>query len=64
VLEYAPAGDLFLSGYVSHPAQLGGRPAVVTMPVGQGQAVLFGFNPLHRFQSHGNFALVWNALMN
>jgi hypothetical protein len=64
VLEYAAAGDVFLSGYVSHPAQLGGRPAVVTMPVGQGQAVLFGFNPLHRFQSHGNFALVWNALMN
>lgn len=26
--------------------------------------VLFGFNPLHRHQSHGNFAFVWNALMN
>jgi hypothetical protein len=64
VLQYAPSGDLFLSGYVSHPAQLGERPAVVTLPVGQGQAVLFGFNPLHRFQSHGNFALVWNALLH
>jgi hypothetical protein len=64
VLNYAPAGDVFLSGYVSHPAQLGGRPALVAMPVGQGTAVLFGFNPLHRHQSHGNFALVWNALMH
>jgi hypothetical protein len=64
VLNYAPTNELFLSGYVSHPAQLGGRPALVTLPVGQGQAVLFGFNPLHRFQNHGNFALVWNALLH
>jgi hypothetical protein len=64
VLQYAPADEVFLSGYVSHPAQLGGRPALVSMPVGAGHAVLFGFNPLHRFQSHGTFALVWNALLH
>jgi hypothetical protein len=64
VLRYAPAGEVFMSGYVSHPAQLEERPAVVTLPVGRGQAVLFGFNPLHRFQNHGNFSLVWNALMH
>jgi hypothetical protein len=64
VLNYAPAGDVFMSGFVSHPAQLGGQAALVTMPVGRGYAVLFGFNPLHRFQNHGNFALVWNALMH
>jgi hypothetical protein len=64
VLRYDRGADVFLSGYVSHPAQLGEQPALVTMPVGQGQAVLFGFNPLHRFQSHGTFALVWNALLH
>jgi hypothetical protein len=64
ILQYAPPADVFLSGYVSHPAQLGGRPALVSLPVGQGQAVLFGFNPLHRFMNHGNFALVWNAILN
>ena len=26
--------------------------------------VLFGFDPLHRYQSHGNFALVWNAILH
>jgi hypothetical protein len=26
--------------------------------------VMFGFNPLHRFQTHGTFAMVWNALLN
>jgi hypothetical protein len=64
ILEYGPASDVFMSGYVSHPAQLAGRPAAVTLPVGAGHVVIFGFNPLHRFQSHGTFALVWNAILH
>jgi hypothetical protein len=64
VLRYAPGAEVFMSGFVSHPGQLGGQAALVTVPVGAGQAVLFGFNPLHRFQSHGTFALVWNALLH
>lgn len=64
VIRYAKGSDVFMSGLVSHPGQLAEQPAVVTVPVGEGQAVLFGFNPLHRHQSHGTFALVWNALMH
>ncbi len=64
IVRYAPTDSVFLSGYVSHPAQLGGLPAVVSMPVGQGHVVMFGFNPLHRFQNHGNFALAWNAILH
>jgi hypothetical protein len=36
----------------------------VSLPVGQGNAVLFGFNPLHRYQTHGMFSLVWNAILH
>ncbi|MBA4155906.1 MAG: hypothetical protein H0X65_00315 [Gemmatimonadetes bacterium] len=64
IVRYAPTDSVFLSGYVSHPAQLGGLPAVVSTPVGQGHVVMFGFNPLHRFQSHGTFAMVWNAMLH
>lgn len=32
--------------------------------MGQGHVVMFGFNPLHRFQSHGTFAMVWNAMLH
>lgn len=64
LLEYAPADEVFLSGLVQNPAELGGEEAIVTVPVGSGQVVLFGFNPLHRHQSHGNFAFVWNAIMH
>ncbi len=62
ILRYAPTDQLYLSGLVANPGQLGGQPAVVSLPVGEGHVVLFGFNPLHRFQNHGNFALVWNAI--
>jgi hypothetical protein len=64
VVRYAPAAEVYMSGLVQNPAELGGTPAVVELPVGSGRVVLFGFNPLHRHQSHGNFAFVWNALMN
>jgi aminopeptidase N len=36
VVRCAPAAEVFLSGYVSHPAQLGGQPAAVSVPVGEG----------------------------
>ncbi len=56
--------DLFMSGVVVSPGELAGRPAVVDHAMGEGHMVLFGFNPMHRYQPHGNFALVWNAIIH
>ena len=64
VLKYAEEDSVFMSGLVQSPGELAGKPAIVALPTGKGTIVLFGFDPLHRFQSHGNFALVWNAIMN
>jgi hypothetical protein len=64
VVRYAPASELFLSGLVQNAGELGGQPAVLSVPTGQGHVVLFGFNPLHRWQSFGNFAMVWNSILN
>jgi len=64
VVRYGDADELFLSGLVINGGELAGRPAVVSLPVGTGQAVLFAFNPLHRYQTHGMFSLVWNAILH
>ena len=64
VLRYGEADELFMSGLVINGEGLAGRPAVVSLPVGEGHAVLFGFNPLHRYQTHGMFSLVWNAILH
>lgn len=64
VLRYAAADSLFLSGLAREPEGLAGEPALVILPVGEGHLVLFGFDPLHRYQTHGMFALVWNAILH
>jgi hypothetical protein len=64
VVRYGAADELFLSGLVINGRGLADRAAVVALPVGAGRAVLFGFNPLHRYQTHGMFALVWNAILH
>ncbi|HKK07989.1 MAG TPA: M14 family zinc carboxypeptidase [Gemmatimonadota bacterium] len=64
VVEYAGADSLFLSGLVKGGGKMAGGPAVVAAPEGEGTVVLFGFDPMHRFQPQGDFALVWNAIMN
>lgn len=64
VVKYAGADSLFLSGLVKDGGRMAGGPAVVVVPEGRGTVVLFGFDPMHRFQPQGDFALVWNAIMN
>ncbi len=64
VVRYAAADSLLMSGLAKNPQELAGEPAIVVAPVGKGTLVLFGFDPLHRFQSQGDFAFVWNAITN
>lgn len=64
VLRYGEAEDLLLSGYASDPGGLSREPALAVAPLGEGVVVLFGFDPMHRYQNHGNFAFVWNALFH
>jgi hypothetical protein len=64
VLRFAPADEVFMSGLVIARNQLGGHPAVISVPTGDGHIVLFGIRALHRNQTQGSFAFVWNALLN
>jgi len=50
-------------GILSGKAQLDGAPAIVETTVGEGQAIFFGWNPLHRHLNHHDHAFVYNALM-
>jgi hypothetical protein len=63
-VTYASGGELLLSGLARNAGSLEGQPAVYVGRVGEGHVVLYGFDALHRHQSHGNHALVWNALLN
>ena len=64
LVRYAESDELFLSGLVRGAEQLGGRPALLSIPEGDGHLVLFGFRTMHRNNTRGGFAFIWNAVLN
>jgi hypothetical protein len=53
-----------LSGLMKGAAEIRNRPAIVDVPVGQGRVILFATNPCYRWQNHGEFNLLFNALLH
>ena len=52
-----------LSGLMRNPDQIRNRPMVVDAPSGKGRVILFANNPIYRWQTFGEHAMVFNALM-
>ena len=53
-----------MSGMLTGEGALSGTPAVLDVPVGEGHVVLFATRPVRRWNTHGNHALVFNAMMH
>jgi hypothetical protein len=47
-----------------HGEEMAGKAAVVDVPMGKGHIVMFSIRPMWRFEPHGSFALVLNAMAN
>jgi hypothetical protein len=52
-----------LSGLMRNPDQIRNRPMVVDAPSGQGRVILYANNPIYRWQTFGEHAMVFNALL-
>jgi hypothetical protein len=64
ILKFADEKNLLLSGMLAGGAELGGRPAVVDIPVGKGHVLMFANNPMWRHETQGSFFLLFNAALN
>ncbi len=65
VLMSFPGGDAnVLSGLMKGANEITGRPAIVDVPVGQGQILMFATNPCYRWQNLGEFRMLFNAMLN
>lgn len=65
VLMEFPGGDKnVLSGLMVGADEAKSRPAIVDMPLGHGQVLMFATNPVHRWQNFGEFRMLYNALFN
>ena len=65
VMRFAPsADDLLLSGMINDGSDLADRPAIIDVPVGEGHVVMYTINPMWRYQTWGQAALVLNAILH
>ena len=65
VLMRFPGGDqAVLSGLMKGANEIRGRPAILDVPVGQGQVLMFSTNPIYRWQNFGEFNMLFNAIMH
>lgn len=65
ILMRYPGGDKsVLSGLMRGANEVSNRPAIVDVPVGKGRVLLFADNPCYRWQNHGEFGLLFNAVLH
>jgi hypothetical protein len=55
---------LLESGWIRGGELIADKPAIVEVQYGQGRIILLGFRIQHRSQSHGTFALLFNAILS
>ena len=56
--------DLLISGGLVAGAEMANAPALLDATKGDGHVVMFSFNPFWRGETHGTYAMLFNALMN
>jgi hypothetical protein len=62
VVEYPETGVL-QSGWLGGEEKIAGKAAMVSAKVGSGEAVLIGFRPQFRAQTHGTYKLLFNCML-
>jgi len=58
-----PKSRLLLSGWIRKPEAIADSAAWLRIPFGEGQIQLFGIRPAYRSWTHGNFRLLFRAIL-
>jgi hypothetical protein len=64
LMRYAGGEAGVLSGLMKNPGEIRQRPAIVEVPTGKGRILLFAGNPCYRWQNHGEFNMLFNAVLH
>ena len=63
IARFVGGDSAVLSGVMRGADQIRNRPMIVDAPSGQGRVLLFANNPIYRWQTFGEHAMVFNALL-
>jgi hypothetical protein len=64
LMQFAGSEKSVLSGLMTRPAEIKEKAAIVDAPNGQGRVLMFATNPCYRWQNHGEFNMLFNAVMH
>ena len=64
ILRFSASKDLLLDGLLDKGGSIAEHAIVVNAHLGQGSVLLFGSNPIYRGETIGDYALVFNAILN
>ena len=64
ILRFSGSKDLLLDGLLDKGSSIAEHAVVVNAHLGQGSVLLFGNNPIYRGETIGDYALVFNAILN
>jgi len=60
----ANAPPIVISGGGKNPSALEGRPALLDVPLGEGDVLVYNFNPMHRDMNHHDCRYLYNGILN
>jgi hypothetical protein len=60
----ANAPPIVISGGGKNPSALEGRPALLDVPLGKGDVLVYNFNPMHRDMNHHDCRYLYNGILN
>src|SRR5699024_9531035 len=56
--------NLLMSGWAQGEKHIAGKPAMVRVPMGKGQIILFAFRPQFRDQPRASYKLIFNSIVD
>jgi hypothetical protein len=59
-----PVAPILISGGGKNQSAIEGRPAILDVPLGRGNVLVFNFNPMHRDLNHADSRYLYNGILN
>lgn len=64
LMEFPGGKSSILSGFMRNADQIQNQPAIINSELGEGRVLMFATNPIWRWQTLGEYRMLYNAMLN